>query len=153
LSRIEFADIACPHRDDIDVTLPSLIADTYKTLWSVRILRFLVVGAVNTLFGYLVYLAGLWLGASYQAALAVATVLGAIFNFFTTGRIVFESKVLNKIFFFLAVYGITFVVNLALLTWLVQAGMAKALAQAVLLPLIVTLSFLLNKHFVFGRLS
>lgn len=123
-----------------------------KRLWSRQFLRFLIVGAGNTVFGYLLYLIGLWIGLSYQAALAGATIFGAIFNFFTTGRIVFESSALAKIIGFLGVYGVTFVVNLSLLTWLVGAGMAKAYAQAALLPVIVTLSFLLNKHLVFGRL-
>lgn len=123
-----------------------------RWLWSHQLLRFLVVGMANTLVGYALYLIGLWLGVPYQAALTGATILGAIFNFFTTGRLVFESRALNRISGFLAVYGITFAVNLALLTWLVQAGVAKAYAQAVLLPLIVLLSFFLNKHLVFGRL-
>jgi putative flippase GtrA len=129
------------------------LADWRDRLWSRQFLRFLVVGVGNTVFGYVVYLIGLGIGVPYQVALIAATVLGAIFNFFTTGRIVFESRALNKIFGFLAVYGITLAVNLVLLIGLVHAGMAKAYAQAALLPVIVTLSFLLNKHLVFGKFS
>lgn len=127
-------------------------ASWQRWLWSHQLLRFFIVGMVNTLVGYALYLTGLWVGIPYQAALTGATVLGAIFNFFTTGRLVFASRALNKIFGFLTVYGITLVVNLALLTWLVEVGVTKAYAQAVLLPLVVFLSFLLNKYLVFGRL-
>ncbi|MHB8885626.1 MAG: GtrA family protein [Methylovirgula sp.] len=134
-------------------TINNMISIWSKHIWSYQFLRFLIVGAANTLVGYVLYLIGLWIGIPYQAALSCATVLGAIFNFFTTGRLVFESRALNRIFGFLAVYGITFAVNLALLTWLVQAGMAKAYAQAILLPIVVLLSFLLNKHLVFGRVT
>ena len=115
-------------------------------------LGFPIVRAGNTVFGYLLYLIGLAMGLPYQAALSGATILGAIFNFFTTGRIVFESCAMHEVFGFLAVYGMTFAVNLALLTFLVEAGVGKALTQAALHPPIVTLSFLLNKHMVFGRI-
>ncbi len=124
-----------------------------RRLWKLRPFRFLLVGAANTLFGYLLYLIGLWIGLPYQAALAVATVLGAIFNFFTTGRIVFENRALRKIFAFLAIYAVIYIANLALLTWAVHAGIAKTLAQGLVLPFVVVLSYILNKYLVFGRFS
>jgi len=120
-------------------------------LWSNQLIRFMIVGIGNTVFGYSLYVLGLMFGIPYQLALIVATILGAVFNFLTTGRIVFESRSKAKFFAFLAVYAITLVVNVALLTGLVHAGMTKAYAQAVLLPLVVSLSFLLNKHLVFGE--
>ncbi len=97
----------------------------------------------------MLYLTGLGLGLSYQAALIGSTVLGAIFNFFTTGPMVFENHTPSRIFGFLAVYGIALAVNLAQF----KAGVGEAHAQAVSLPAIVILSFLLNKHLVFGRVS
>ena len=124
-----------------------------RWLRSHQLLRFLVVGMANTIVGYALYLIGLWIGAPYEEALTGATVLGAIFNFFTTGRFVFESRALNRIFGFLAVYGIMLAINLALLTWLVRTGVEKAYAQAFLLPLVVLLSYFLNKRLVFGRLQ
>jgi putative flippase GtrA len=122
-----------------------------RDLWGNELLRFLVVGAGNTVFGYLVYLAGLWSGLPYQVAAIVATVLGVIFNFFTTGTIVFRNAALGRIFGFFAVYGFTLIVNLIVLTRLVEAGVSKALAQALVLPLVVILSFLLNKFLVFRK--
>jgi len=124
-----------------------------SVLWSSQLWRFLVVGLGNTVFGYGLYLLGLWVGLPYATALIVSTVLGAIFNFFTTGRIVFKSRALGRIFGFLATYGVTLGVNLILLKWLVEAGVAKAYAQAILLPIVVILSFLLNKYLVFRRAS
>ena len=117
--------------------------------WSHQFFRFLVVGAGNTVFGYSVYVICLWIGIVYQAAAVVSTVLGVLFNFFTTGGIVFRNAALGKILGFIAVYGVTLIINLILLTALVTAGMSKVLAQALVLPLIVVLSFLLNKFLVF----
>ena len=122
-------------------------------LWARPFVRFLVVGAGNTVFGYSLYLVGLLLGGSYTIALAIATILGAVFNFFTTGRVVFRSNALNKIYWFIGVYATIFAVNLALLTWLVGRGVDKAYAQALLLPVVVILSYLLNKHIIFWRKS
>ena len=62
-----------------------------QKLWQIRLLRFFVVGAVNTFFSYLVYAALILIGAHYTLATLISTVLGVIFNFFTTGRIVFRS--------------------------------------------------------------
>jgi putative flippase GtrA len=126
--------------------LPALI----RRLWSSEVLRFLSVGALNTAVGYGLYVGQLWLGMPYQAALTIATVLGATFNFFSTGRLVFGNRSLARIGHFLAVYSVALLVNLGLLTLLVRGGMSKALAQGLLLPVMVTLSFLLNKYLVFG---
>lgn len=122
-----------------------------RHLWSSQLLRFLIIGLGNTAFGYTLYLLGLWLGVPYLGALIISTIFGAIFNFFTTGRIVFGSRASERIFRFLASYCVTLSLNLAFLRWLVEAGVAKTYAQAILLPIVVMLSFLLNKHLVFGR--
>jgi putative flippase GtrA len=136
-----------------DGALPpvSSVTGWCRGLWSNQFLRFLIVGAGNTIIGYLLYLIGLWIGLPYQMALICSTILGATFNFFTTGRIVFENDSLKRIIGFLTVYGIILAINLALLTMLVGWGMMKAYAQMVLLPLIVVLSFVLNKYLVFGK--
>ena len=139
-----------PEPDNVP-PLISLATEWGRGLWSHQVVRFLVVGAGNALFGYAVYLFGLWIGLLYQMALICSTILGAIFNFFTTGQIVFENHKLTRIVGFLAIYGIMLVINLALLTVLVGCGVAKAYAQLILLPAIVALSFVLNKYLVFGR--
>ena len=82
-----------------------------------------------------------------------STVLGAVFNFFTTGCIAFANDKWHCIFSFLLVYGIVLVVNLELLTLLVESGINKALAQAALMPCVVVPPFLLNNYPVFGRRS
>jgi putative flippase GtrA len=117
--------------------------------WSSQFFRFLVVGVGNTAFGYSVYLISLWIGISYQAAVVISTILGVVFNFFTTGTIVFRNAAFCNFFGFFAVYGVTLAVNLVLLTGLVDAGVSKALGQALVLPIIVIMSFLLNKFLVF----
>jgi GtrA-like protein. len=56
-----------------------------------RFLRFLLVGALNTAFGYAIFLLSLKLGMSVGAALSASTLAGVVFNFQTSRRLVFRS--------------------------------------------------------------
>jgi putative flippase GtrA len=51
--------------------------------------RFLLVGALNTLFGYFLYGSLILIGINYKLAALLATIQGVLFNFQTTGRLVF----------------------------------------------------------------
>ena len=57
-----------------------------------RFLHFLLIGALNTAVGYGLFVLFLWLGLHYALAAAFATVLGVLFNFKSTGGLVFKSK-------------------------------------------------------------
>lgn len=49
-------------------------------------------------------------------------------------------------------YGIVYVVNMVSLVSLVEEGYGELVAQALVLPVIVTLSFCLNKFWVFEKM-
>lgn len=121
-----------------------------KKLWQIRLLRFLVVGAINTLFSYLVYAILVLLGIHYSIATLLSTILGVIFNFFTTGRIVFRSMDNKRFIMFALVYTFTYFVNVLLLRWLVDGlNMDKLLAGALVTLPVALLSYLLNSLFTF----
>lgn len=119
-------------------------------LWRIRIFRFFVIGAINTLFSYLVYALLVLIGAHYSFATLVSTILGVIFNFFTTGRIVFHSMDNRRFLRFVLVYVFTFFVNILLLRWLVDGmQLDKLIAGAwVTLP-VALLSYYLNANWTF----
>jgi putative flippase GtrA len=123
--------------------------DGVARIWRVRFFRFVAVGILNTAIGYAVYVSAVWSGIPYEWALAVPTFLLALVNFFTTGGIVFENKKLSRILPFVAAYGGTLLLNLALLTTLINKGFGKEIAQALLLPVVVPLSFGINRCLVF----
>jgi len=131
-------------------TLSLVEAALRERLWRRRFARFLVVGALNTIFGYGVFFALLRAGLAPARALAAATAVGVLFNFVTTGRIVFANSDAARLWRFIAVYGVVFVVNAALLEAAVRAALDAAVAQALLLPLCVALSYLLNRTLVFN---
>ena len=121
-----------------------------KKLWQIRLLRFLVVGAINTLFSYLVYAILILLGIHYSIATLISTILGVIFNFFTTGRIVFRSMDNKRFIMFALVYTLTYFVNVLLLRWLVDGlNMDKLLAGALVTLPVALLSYLLNSKLTF----
>ena len=111
--------------------------------------KFLAVGALNTLFGYGVFSTLIVLGMNAGLSLFIATLSGVLFNFFSTGRLVFASREIRRLPYFAAVYGLTFLINLWCLKILTATGLRPLLGQAMLLPVVTVLSFALNKIFVF----
>ena len=114
-----------------------------------QLLRFLAVGALKTLFGYVMFSLLVLAGVAPGLALFVGTLVGLLFNYFTTGRLVFAARGLGRLPWFVAVYGLTFLVNLWSLRSLIATGLSPLLAQAIVLPLVILLTFLLNKLLVF----
>lgn len=80
--------------------------------------KFLVTGAINTLFGYCIFALFIFLNFHYTLATLLATILGIFFNFKTTGIIVFKNRK-NKLFFkFILVYGFMYLVTIVQLSFL-----------------------------------
>lgn len=116
-----------------------------------RFLLFLVVGGLNTLFGYAVFTLLVWLNVSYPLALLLSQVLGVLFNFRTTGRIVFSNRDNRLIVRFFGVYALLYGINLGLLKLLIACDLSVYVASALIVLPMALLSFALNKKFVFGR--
>jgi len=114
-----------------------------------RFIRFLLVGVLNTVFGYGVFVACLWLGMHYALAGAISTVLGVLFNFKSTGNLVFRSKGNRKLPHFVAVYAIIYLVNTLSLGVMLRFGIPEWLGGLILLVPSAILSYVLNRHFVF----
>lgn len=118
-----------------------------------RILRFGAVGVLNTAFGYGLYALFVHLGALPELALLVATIIGVIFNFFTTGRLVFRNSDNGLFIRFAAAYASIYVLNALALRGLVSAGLGPFAAQAVLVPFSVAGTFAIMRAFVFREVS
>ena len=118
-------------------------------IFDAQLLRFLAVGVVNTAFGYGVYALMLSIGLHYAVAAAVGTVIGVLFNFKTTGVLVFGSRDNGLIIRFIAAYVVVYGANVLGL-WLLERGGADAYTSGLmtLLPAAI-LAFVLNKAFVF----
>ncbi len=122
-----------------------------RGLIDVLLVRFLLVGCLNILVGYGLFAIFIFLGMHSAFALLISTVLGVLFNYFSTGRLVFAWRSAGRLWLFVLGYAVLYGLNAAALAGLERASFSPLLAQALLLPPIVGLAFLYNKHFVFIR--
>lgn len=138
------------HEENISArTIVGKVIGFINTIWSIRFIRFLFVGGINTLFGYLVFSVFILLQIHYSIASLLATILGVIFNYFTTGRIVFNNSDPNLLIKFFGVYGITYLINLLFLKIFDTRNVNMLIAGAILIFPMAILSYFLNKTFVF----
>lgn len=114
-----------------------------------KFIKFLFVGALNTAFGYLMYVIFISTPLPREWALFCAYVCGVLWNFKTTGTLVFKNKNNGLIFKFIGAYIITYFVNLFSLNFLADLGIGKYISQLILVFPIAMLSFTLFKYFVF----
>jgi putative flippase GtrA len=137
-----------------------------------RFIRFLFVGVINTIVGYILFVLCIWIGLYRPVALLVSYILGILFNYKTTGYIVFENKSNRLLLQFFVVYGITYVINALELHYLAKTSIystiisydyldiigklsidvkkaGDAIGQAIVVFPNAVITFLLNKTFVF----
>jgi len=128
-----------------------LISQPLRRLWARPFLRFLAVGGLNTAFGYGLFALFILLGVHYAIAALLSTILGILFNFKTTGTIVFRSHSNALIVKFFAVYGVTYIVGVLVLKAFKALGVHVLVTAAVTLLPMAALSFVLMRAFVFPR--
>lgn len=130
------------------MTLPWL----KKNNLNAQIIKFILVGILNTAFGYSLFALFIYLGLYYPLAVLFSTILGVLFNFKTIGKLVFGSSDNGLIFRFALVYVITYLLNIFFLWLFKKFGFENMYINGfVLLIPLATVSFLLNKFFVFRR--
>lgn len=124
-----------------------------QALWAEKNFRqlslFVLVGVLNTLFGYGCYALLLWLGLHYGMATLLGTILGVLFNFRTTGRLVFQNHDNRLLGRFILVYVVGYGANVAGLWALQKIGLDAYKGGALLLLPSALLTFWLQKRYVF----
>ncbi|WGU93824.1 GtrA family protein [Paenibacillus dendritiformis] len=112
--------------------------------------KFIVVGGINTLFGYIVFSLFIFIGAHYSLASLLSTIIGVLFNFKTTGSLVFKNNNNKLLLKFCLSYGITYILNILLLSLLKKFFSMYAAAAILIFPMALV-SYVLNKRFVFKK--
>lgn len=115
-----------------------------------QLISFLLVGCLNTFFGYATFAFFLYLGVSYPFALLIATFFGIFFNFKTIGSFVFRDDNFKRLYRFICVYTFTCILNITLINFLVTVIANTYIAGFCVLAPMAIITFLLNKFFVFG---
>lgn len=122
----------------------------YNATEGKRLMLFFVVGGINTLFGYCLYALLLYFHLHYALASLLGTVGGVLFNFKTTGTIVFKNHDNRLLYKFIAVYCATYLINVGCLRIFALHGANMYVAGLILVIPIALLSYTLLKRFVFG---
>ena len=120
-----------------------------RWLPSSQFLRFLVIGALNSLFGFAFFSGLILLGASTWTALIGGNIAGSVFNFFTNGHLVFRDLSLSRAPRFLLCYAAVLGINAGLIDLLAPIVDNRIIAQAILTAPMALFSYLLMTKFVF----
>ncbi|MFZ1806600.1 MAG: GtrA family protein [Cyclobacteriaceae bacterium] len=121
-----------------------------KTIFSNQFVRFLLVGGINTAFGYIMFALFIFLTGNDVATIILANIVGILFNFKTYGNIVFNSTDNHKIYKFIAVYSVLMVAQILALKGLSLSGITnRYISGAILTPPMALLSFFMLRLFVF----
>jgi putative flippase GtrA len=115
-------------------------------------IRFILVGILNTMVGYGLFALFIYLGLHYSLAVLFSTILGVLFNFKSIGRLVFNTSDNERIYHFIGVYMLLYLLNVSGLWGLSSIGIENMyVAGAILLVPLAIISFVLNKNFVFNQ--
>ena len=121
-------------------------------LKNILIIKYIIIGGVNTCFGYGVYWSLLQLDFNFAFAALLSSVLGVIFNFFTFGQLVFEAKIDSNIFYkFVLIYGFRYLLSIGGIAFFHFYGMSYEIAGAVMILLNAIIGFFLHKYLVFKK--
>lgn len=115
-----------------------------------QFVRFIFVGVINSLFGYGCFALLLYMGLHYTIALLLSTVFGVIFNFKSTGALVFGSHDNRLMLRFSGSYAVVYFVNIIGIKGLSHVGVAPYIGGAILIAPMAVLAYIFNKRFVFN---
>lgn len=115
-----------------------------------RPLRFLLAGGLNTLFGYAAFYAAFSLTGQPALSVVISNVFAVLFNFVTIGGYAFGVRDARRLTRFVVAYGALLITNIAGLHLLTSVQISALLAQAMLIPPLVVLSYFLSRGFVFA---
>lgn len=122
-----------------------------------QLIKFLFVGALNTLFGYAVIFFCMYiLGASAVASNVIGYLMGLVLSYVLNRKVTFRSTSKSRMeaVRFLFVFLIAYAMNLCVLLLLIRVGQVhEGLAQVLAGMAYIAVSFLLNKYYVFQRVN
>jgi putative flippase GtrA len=114
-----------------------------------RFAGFIVVGGLNTMFGYAAFATLLFTGLAPEFAVIGSTIAGILFNFASLGSL-FGSHAATRFPRYLMTYAGLLAANIVLLKTLIAVGIHPLIGQGVAVVLLAPLSFVIMRRFVFA---
>lgn len=113
------------------------------------IIRFLVIGVLNTFIYYLLYVLLIFLNLHYTVAVIIATLITMFLSFKTFGIFVFKNNDNRLIYRFILVTVVNYILTVTIIYTLNKLGYNSYLSGGVATFLVALNSFTLNRFFVF----
>lgn len=114
-------------------------------------IKFVLVGIINTMFGYGLFAFLLYCNIHYALASVLATIISVLFNFKTTGTLVFKNHDNRLIFKFISVYCFTTILSIIGLKIAKIFGVNLYFAGLILTGIMAIITFILQKKYVFRK--
>jgi putative flippase GtrA len=116
---------------------------------NMQFVKFIIVGVLNTIFGYCIYWTLLRMGLNFTLAILFSTLIGVIFNFKTYGRLVFKNEGNSLLSKFVLVYLLLYFLNVFGVMLLHRFGIDYELSGFLMILPSAFVGFTLNRKFVF----
>ena len=136
------------------IGLPPALRSLFGSLFADERVRFLLVGGVNTVLAYVLFVLFYTLGLAHVGALALAYLIATLVAFVLHRRFTFRvsGPLLLDFVRFESVYVVMFIINgLGLVLLVDVAGWPALLAQALLVVVTTVVSYVGHKLFSFRR--
>ncbi|NOD49794.1 MULTISPECIES: GtrA family protein [unclassified Ruegeria] len=114
-------------------------------------MRFAMVGVLNTAFGYALFTILNLSGLPPQVALVISFSGGVLWNFMTHARLVFDTKGLGRLPFYILSYLVVYAFNALSLEGLLSVGFQPIIAQGIIVLPAAILAFILISRVLTDR--
>jgi putative flippase GtrA len=114
-----------------------------------RLIRFVLVGGVNTVLGYILYATFIFIGLNYNLANFLALAISVIFGFFAQRTFVFKNH--NRWLFlrFVLAWAAMYFINMVAIGLLIRSGFDAYISGAIIVAPGAIISYFLQKFYVF----
>ncbi len=137
-----------------DLSRKALAAASNVTAQKQQVIRYIAAGLINTIAGFIAYTGMIVLaGAPFWAANMAALLVGIIVGFALARNFVFkanETPFQASIGKYITTICGQFLLSTALIGLLIQWNLGPIIAYIIVLPVIIILSFALQRNWVFG---
>lgn len=118
---------------------------------SQKVIKFIIVGFVNTIFSITIYSLLVFFGLNIWLVTLLQLALSIIFNFLTFGHIVFGNGSIHSFFKFIIVCVIQYFVFTLGVMFLTYCLIGKYISGVIMVVPVAILSYYLNNKLVFSR--
>lgn len=113
--------------------------------------KYLIYGIINTLFGFFIYSAFIYMNFSYQLSVLVALLFGVVFSYFTHSSYVFKQTGSVAFIKYLILGIFLYFINLFLISIFLDFGFDAYYSGAFSSLILVVLSFLFQSKWIFKK--